>query len=276
MERTLDAWAARIAGDEAFAAWHYRTASQASMGGQLMVIDIEGMEEPDAKAAPNGAPRLRDFTESFFGLPFEDALKYFTEREVMTPEEFYALQGRFRAGGFTAARLTSEAMRTRAQQVIEQLLRGQYSIAEASQILLGEAILDEAERGAIPTLGLTAESSAAVETIVRTNAATAYGQGRWQAMSSPTIQALRPYMQLLCVSDTRTRENHRVLDGKVFRIDSAEAAYYATPLGFNCRCSSRTLSDAQMTRFNGVLSEGRIPGGTPDPGWEGPPEPLSD
>lgn len=219
--------------------------------------------EPDEPGAVE-LQATRSFESAFLGLPFEDAVTFFESKQVMDPAEFALLQDRFRAGGFTAADLTSTALQERAHRHITTALEGGLTIAEVSRAIRDDSI----------SMGVTPASHASLDLIARTNVATAYGHGRWLATNDPVIRERRGFVQHLAINDARARPIHLALDGKVFAIGSEAAALYASPLGYNCRCSNRTLDQSDVDRLGLEVVTAPIPGLMPDPGWEGPPAPL--
>lgn len=259
----LDAWQAEIEADEAFVDWYARTAMQASLGGQLMVRAIELEDEPaDAGAVALSRARIayRADLPSFFGMPFDEAVVFFAEKEILTPEEFDALADRFRKGGFTARALASQALRERAHRAIQRGLEEGLTLTQITEQIRADEL----------ALGMSPASHDALDTITRNAVATSYGHGKWQAYQDPDVQALRPYLEYVTAGDGRVREAHKALDGAVFEAGSDVAAYYAPPLGHRCRCGlvSRATVDADR------IIRDRIPGVSPDSGWEGAPAPL--
>lgn len=211
-------------------------------------------------------------------MPFDEAVAFFRSKGLMTEAEFDALRDRYREGGFIARRLASERLQELARASLARLLDQGMTPREI------RAVLGNAESVESQALGITPAAPHYIETIIRTNVATAYGAGRWEAMNSPAVVALRPFLQFRTAGDSRVRPgphgkpggpNHRVLHGVVFRAGTEEAAYYAPPIGFNCRCTMVTLSARQVETRGLTVTEGRIPGVNPDPGWEAAPAPLS-
>lgn len=88
-------------------------------------------------------------------------------------------------------------------------------------------------------------SSARLETVYRTNMATAYSQStRYNAATSGVL----PYMMFSAVGDQRSRPSHMELDGIIKKADSDFWNKYQTPLGYNCRCRMIPLSKAEAER----------------------------
>jgi SPP1 gp7 family putative phage head morphogenesis protein len=259
-------WAEQLDEDDRLAGLLYRTSFQSYLGGQLMVREVE-LAEDDEPAAR--AVAMRAGEDPFLAMPFEDAVGFFRAKRLISEAEFDALRDRYREGGFIARRLATERLREVARQSIASLLEQDLTVDQVYQAIR-DAEADEVRR-----IGIAPSSPAYLETVVRTNVATAYGHGRWEAVNAPEVAALRPYLRYVTAGDEAVRPNHRALHGRVFRTGTDEASYYAPPLGFRCRCALTTLSERQFTARGYVLTEGRIPGVDPDAGWEAAPAPLT-
>lgn len=97
-----------------------------------------------------------------------------------------------------------------------------------------------------------------LKTIYRTNMQTAYMAGRYQEQIENVDN--RPYWQYVAVLDSKTRPAHRALHGKVFRYDDPFWQTHYPPLGWNCRCRVRALSQKDIDRAKLPVdsAEGRI------------------
>jgi SPP1 gp7 family putative phage head morphogenesis protein len=120
-------------------------------------------------------------------------------------------------------------------------------------------------------------SSAHLKTIVNTNYQSAYAAGRWAEVQAN--KQYRPYLQYLAVNDSRTRDEHWMLNGKIYPVDDPFWTINMPPNGFNCRCDVRSLSERQVAKIKeaGGESVSRTEAGeTPfsiadNPGFEGNP-----
>lgn len=102
-----------------------------------------------------------------------------------------------------------------------------------------------------------------LKTIYRTNMQTSMMRGRGKDLLD-NVRA-RPYWQYVAVLDGRTRPMHRRLHGRVLRYDDPFWKSFYPPLGFNCRCRVRALSERdiqerelQVESSEGVLSTGTV------------------
>lgn len=254
-------WAEQVDTDDKLAGLLYRTSFQSYLGGQLMVREVELSDEAPARAHRRESP--------FLVMPFEDAVSFFRGKNLISEAEFDALRDRYREGGFVARRLASRRLQEVARQSLSRLLSQDMTIDEVVSAIRA------AEAPEVQALGIAPASPAYLDTVIRTNVATSYGHGRWEAVNAPEVAALRPFLRYVTAGDEAVRPMHRALHGKVFRVGSEESAYYAPPLGFRCRCSLVTLSSRQMEARGYVVTEGRIDGVDPDDGWTGAPSALT-
>ncbi|MCC7539237.1 MAG: minor capsid protein [Deltaproteobacteria bacterium] len=261
-----------IATDDAFVRWHYETGLMGHMAGELMVraVELEDENDDDEDGAtdltsePASKAHVRNSGSAFFGLSFEAAVEFFRGKSVMSPEAFDALDDKWRASGFTARALASEALRERALGAITRMLDEGGTLEDIVSSIRADEV----------ALGISPASHDALDTIVRTNVATAYGAGKFAAYSDPAVAALRPYLMFVTAGDGRVRESHQLLEGKVFEATSELAALYAPPIGFRCRCSVVSVSQRQFEARGYSLTRDRIDGAEPDAGFGGAPGPL--
>jgi len=225
------------------------------MGAQLVVRSVElDADEPgavslEAQRAPGDA---------FLVMPFFEALRFFTGKAIVTPAEFRALTDELRKGAFSASRFASEQLRIRARDAILASLQGGATIDEAAaQIRAGEM-----------ALGIEPQSAWYLDTVVRSNVASAYGAGKDAAQNDPAVLATRPFLQYLAAGDGRVRDSHRALHLLVFEGGSEVAAFYRPPnqggrFAFNCRCTTSTLSARQVEQRGLLVTTERLAGWEP-------------
>lgn len=215
----IDAWATSIASNEDLASTVYRVALHADLAGQLFVRTIE-VPELRSTVALDDRP-----VPPFLRLTFEEALDFFLERKIITPEQFQALSDEQRTRAFTATRLASDALRARAYELLQQALANGSTLRDFVRALNA----DEA------SLGVTPSDSHYLETIYRTNLSSAYNAGRYRQITSDVVRSARPYVQFRATRDNRTTTVCNALHGKVFRQDDPAWQRFAPPLHFQCR-----------------------------------------
>lgn len=271
----VDRWASAMDEDDAMAGLVYRTGFQMYLAGQLMVRAVELADEAaddepgTVQLSKRSGGALRELAdESFLGLTFEAALEFFLSKRLISVTEFEALQDRYKSGGFIARRLATERLREVARLAVIRILQAGSTVAEASRIIR------EAQADEVRSLGISAGDHNYIDTVVRTNVATAYGHGRWEAVNSDSVRALRPYLQYWTARDDRVRQSHRLLHGLVFVTGSEIASQVAPPNGYRCRCAMTTRSERQLERLGLEVTYELPEGAGPDEGWEAPPAPL--
>ena len=220
IDEVVARWGEQLESDDRLAGLLYRTSFQSYLGGQLMVREVE-LDESDA------APRaLRE--DPFLAMPFEAAVSFFRSKNLISVAEFDALRDRYREGGFIARRLATERLVEVARRSIGSLLDQGLTLDEVY------AAIRDAERDEVLAMGIAPAAPHYLDTVVRTNVATSYGAGRWEAVNAPEVASLRPFLRYVTAGDEAVRPAHRALHGRIFRVGTPEAAYYAPPLGFNC------------------------------------------
>lgn len=256
----LTQWASSRASDEEIAASLYKAVMLADLGGQMFVRTVEVPEtlpEERALAADGGiaAPSERP---AFLNLPFEEAIRLFTERRLVSPEEFRRLSDDARTRAFTATGLASEQVAARAYELLVQALETGSTLDDFAAQLRREEV----------SLGITPSDPAYVSNVYRTNIASAYGAGRYRQLRSPVVRAARPYVEYRATMDNRTRPSHAALNGVIFSQDDPEWPSFAPPNGFQCRCVvvARSHAPRSVTAASSLGADAQ-----PDEGFNAPP-----
>ena len=99
-----------------------------------------------------------------------------------------------------------------------------------------------------------------LKTIYSVNMQTAYMTGRYKTQMDNTDN--RPYWEYVAVMDSRTRPEHAILNGLVYRYDDPFWRSFYPPNGWRCRCrvnalSERNIKQKRITPYNsdGNLSQ---------------------
>jgi SPP1 gp7 family putative phage head morphogenesis protein len=224
--------------------------AMADMAGQLAArVNASGRIELDEKSVP------------LLDRPWIEALEEFRARGIVTPDELSKMLATYADRSVEARAL----MLRRIQDEVRSKLDA--AIAEGQTI--GQWV-DALESGK-ESLGITLDDPAYLETVFRTNVQSAYGAGRFRALTDPDVIAQRPYVQYRTTGDDFVRPSHALLDGKIFRADDPTWHAIAPPNGFNCRCSFVSLSQEDFDAERASVSKSVPKGAEPDPGFDGPP-----
>ncbi len=89
--------------------------------------------------------------------------------------------------------------------------------------------------------------------IFQTNLRTAYSAGRWQ--QAQRTQRRRPYMRYVALLDERTRPEHRAWHDTILPIDHEWWQTHNPPNGWNCRCTTHTVSEDDLRRNGWAVSK---------------------
>jgi SPP1 gp7 family putative phage head morphogenesis protein len=163
--------------------------------------------------------------------PFEEAVAWFMDKGIVTPDEFEDLSKEMRLKAFTAA----------------------YTYGADELLTVYNACLRAIDQGT--TLRQFVKETAHIlerpwhrETVFRTNVLSAYGRGHWQ--QAQELKALRPYARYSAVMDGRTRPTHAALHGLIYPLDHPFWQRYWPPWDYNCRCGATTLSQVDVDEDN--------------------------
>lgn len=86
-----------------------------------------------------------------------------------------------------------------------------------------------------------------LKTIFDANMRTSYAAGHWASFERN--KASRPYLRYVALLDDRTRPAHRARHNLVLPIDDPYWNTWATPCGWNCRCTMQSLSQRDIDRL---------------------------
>lgn len=188
-------------------------------------------------------------------LPFRQAIEFFRDKVVLSPQEFSQLYAEARTRAFTVAGIAK--------------LDVLHDIHEELTKAIEDGLTQERWRQSVNKMlerrgwrGLTPYRA---DNIFRTNIQTAYQVGRYQQMTDPDVVARRPYWMYDAVNDSRTRPTHLAMDGQVYPADHPFWDVWYPPNGYRCRCGVIALSEAEV-RARGLEVQTEVPDMVEPPG----------
>lgn len=185
----------------------------------------------------------------------EEAIAWAEARGVELPADYYeTLTAEARRASFT---VTGMAMIDQIQRVLD-------SLTEATK--QGQTIRDWRKAQSDELYGLPRHRQ---ELIFRNAVQTNYGAGREERQSANARK--RPFLMWDAINDSRTRPEHKAMDGFIAPIDSPVWRVWRCPAGHNCRCSRIALTEAQAVRRGYKVGNQPDPKAAPDPQWSGDP-----
>lgn len=215
------------------------------------LITVEAFTAPRVLAREEFEPG--DVDRKFVTRPFDQAVKLFKEREVLTPDRFAQLSAAAKRRAFSIAKLArQELLATAHAELGRQLETGAVDLGDFKKLM--------ADR--IESAGWTPANASHVETIFRTNIIGGYSAGRHTQMTEPATLALRPFWQIFTVRDDRARDTHKKAHGTVLPADHAFWKKAYAPFGYNCRCRVVSRGKGYENRVTAA------PEGLPDEGFD--------
>lgn len=253
MDKRLAQWAKTTQSFEPLGDALFQPAVRCDLAGQLMV---RGREAKLVKLAAASAPY------AFLDLPWAEALQAFTERVPQRKNELERL--------LKAYAQRSDEARKLALEQIQKFVKGSLERHIAEGGTYGD-FADDLEAGK-ESLGISTADPAYLKMVFRTNVQSAYGAGRFRAITDPDVIELRPYVQYRTVGDARVRPEHAVLDRTIYHAASPEWHRISPPNSFNCRCSMCSLSRDEVV---GEKVLGQVPANyvSATPEFDSPPTP---
>jgi len=194
----------------------------------------------------------REEIQFFLNLPPRQALDYLKAKESVLSDDYLDIWEEVNNSVFTVAGVTKIDLIQDIKDKIEKAMEDGQSFDTFQKNI--EKTLEEAGWSS----GVSKLTPSRLQTIYRTNLNTSFNAGRWQAQEENKQD--RPYLMYISMHDSVTRESHLDLDKKCFHIDDPIWNSITPPNGYNCRCSTRALSEKDLAR-KGIVpesSDGRL------------------
>lgn len=242
------------------------------MLGALDSLEERESEEPEPlQAYARGQSILAKRELPFSQQPFAAAIEAFSQRNIVQRSVFDKLTDAAKQKAFTVAGLAVEELLGDAHAELDRQLKASpertYKDPATGKWVYKGPNLGEFKKFTKQRLekaGWTPANPSHVETIYRTNIASAYSTGRVAEMTQPAVLKARPYWQIQGVEDSRQRITHRKAHGVVLPVDHPFWRTAFPPFGYNCRCRCVARSQKWVDAHGGVSAP---PQGLPDPGF---------
>jgi SPP1 gp7 family putative phage head morphogenesis protein len=181
----------------------------------------------------------------FATMDYDEAVRFFKRKELMTPDEFEALEDGYKAKGFSLAHVTKK-----------QILRTAHD-ALTDAIAAGESERDTLARirAVYEAEGMEAPEDYQLRAIFDRQVYSAYMAGRWAQMTHPDALAELPIWIYRTAGDSRVRRAHAAMDGKAFPASSEVWQRWWPPNGWGCRCNVENRSREDIEREGLAVEE---------------------
>jgi len=160
---------------------------------------IMGLE----RAAPH-IIRARGLSYAFRSAGLRgEALEFVKERAALSPEQAADIAELYGAEASTIARGVGQQLESKIARAVAISIEKDLPIPEGAK-LIGRAF---------NTAGVVPRNPYLLDTLIRTQTATAYAAGRWQANEDPAIQSILWGYEYSTAGDDRVRPEHLALEG---------------------------------------------------------------
>lgn len=209
-----------------------------------------GTTPPPVPPAPVSIDVSPDFPERT-PFVFREAIKSIVEREPRLAPDAARVAEAMRRGGFATARSADVRLTKRVQAEIAKMERLGLSTKSTSKVV---------QR-------ISGWTEAYADTVVETNAATAYTSGRMDQARRPAVKAVAPAFELIGPKDSDTRRNHYFAVGLIAGTDDPIWREFAPPLGYRCRHGLSLVPVMELERRGLIDQFGQVTRYLP-PGFE--------
>lgn len=131
--------------------------------------------------------------------------------------ELAQMDPKIRAQAFFSARVAEAHILDRLREVSDRYSRGEIGLGEARNTLKDflKAEGYDPHKAGLKNLASTAR----LNLVMRQNAAMANAAAEWKRMHDPDAMKIFPYVRYHARKDSRSRDGHKELDGKIFHKD---------------------------------------------------------
>ena len=166
----------------------------------------------------------------------KESLDQFRRRVPMTKRQYSMLLDMAKGRAFTVAGIVEKDMLRTVQELLYKAIREGatvkdfgFALKKANVKYTGTVYGTDAKKG-------EPISPIHTETIIRTNFASVYSDGRWDLFNDPAVVSFVPAYQYSGILDSRIRETHRKMDSRIYPRDDPIWKKWRPPNGYNCRC----------------------------------------
>lgn len=179
---------------------------------------------------------------------FQEALTYLQQKAVVPYADFKRMREWYRSLAFSVAGYTSlEVLNTFLEALQDAVKEGTTKRDFREQM---NSFLEEH--------GYDALTPYHADMIFRQNIQTAYNVGHYQQMTDPDVMERRNYWQYQTAGDSHVREEHQIMDGRVYPADDPIWDIWFPPNGFGCRCTVVSRTEAWV-KGHGISVEHTAP-----------------
>lgn len=188
--------------------------------------------------------------EAAYGLTgdfiFRKAVAFLKKKTPLSSDEYRKLSNECRARAFSVSGYTSlEVLQKFLDELTDACEQGR------TKVEFQDSMNDFLSRN-----GYEGINPFHADVIFRTNIQTAYNAGHYKSMTDTTVKKLRPYWKYVTAGDRDVRDEHALMEGRIYAADDPVWTIWYPPNGFRCRCTVVSLSKTQVERSGREISKG--------------------
>ena len=187
-------------------------------------------------------------------LVFKEAAAFLKKRNVVLSDDYKKMLKESKMLSFTVGGFTNiEILKAFQEELITAIETG--TTKEVFQEKMNTFLTDQGYIGLNPHKA---------DVIFRTNIQTAFNAGHYKSMSDPTTKKLRPYWKYVTAGDNHVRDDHAMMNNRIYAADNPIWDIWYPPNGYRCRCSVISLTKNQFEKEGGKIDKGlqyiKVPG----------------
>jgi phage-Barnase-EndoU-ColicinE5/D-RelE like nuclease2/Phage Mu protein F like protein len=184
---------------------------------------------------------------SGFGLPFDEALRFFRRKVDLPTRRWDDLLRGAQARGFTVAGVTRDDMLADFRSAMDR------AMVDLDYAVFRDRFDEIVDRTGwqFNARGTTDEQRRdwRARIIFDTNLRTAYAAGRYRQMTDPDVAAFLPFWRYNHNDSANPREQHQAWDGLILEQSDPWWQVHYPPNGFGCKCDVTPLSRRDLKRL---------------------------
>jgi hypothetical protein len=225
------------------------------VGAREVAAKVTQLDEDLATVGPLPSPA---FSTNSNTLTIKEAARILAEKNVLTRQEYDALDAQARSKAIMVAGIDSKAVLTKIRDAMAEAVGkgGDYKTFRTK-------VLAAVDSG-------TTLSESHLERMFRTNVQSAFSDGQMAVLQNPVVRGGFPYVAYEAIHDDRTRHDHLHVERSgiggtnVYRTDDPVFRVFRPPWDWNCRCSwnpitTRQAAEAGIKEAQDWLETGQEP-----------------
>lgn len=209
----------------------------------FMYIYLTGKHDAKKEIEAGLGKRLK-FADIANIKPIE-GMEQFRRKVPITKAEFTRMVGREKNKAFTVAGVVEADMVRNVQTLVDKAIDQGWGVNDLSFALkkanveyTGTVYGTDTKKGQPFTAYHT-------ETILRTHFADVYSRGREAMFNDPDVIEFLPAFMYSAILDSRVRESHAAMDGRIYERDDPIWSEWTPPNGYKCRCIKTPITSNQ-------------------------------